>query len=58
MFRMLFLVAVVLALVALITRAASARRALWVMFALAALYTVLKLTGVIEDMAPTRYGVF
>ena len=55
---MLFLVAVVLALVALITRAAAARRALWVMFALAALYTVLKLTGVIEDMAPTRYGVF
>jgi hypothetical protein len=58
MLRLLFVAAAVLLLVAVITRAAAARRTLWVMLALAVLYTALKLTGVIEDPAPARDGVF
>jgi hypothetical protein len=58
MLRLVFLLLVVLALVAAITGAPGARRALWVALGLVLLYAALKLTGVIDALAPSRTGVF
>jgi hypothetical protein len=58
MLRILFLVVALLLLVALVTRADTLRRALYVILAAMALYAVLKTTGVIEAWAPDRIGVF
>ena len=57
---MRYIVALVLAvaLVALVTRAPAARRLLYVILAAALLYAVLKLTGVVDALAPSRTGVF
>ena len=58
MLRFFFLVLVALAVVALVTRSRNARLSLLVLFALMVLYTVLKLSGAIEAIAPARDGVF
>lgn len=58
MLRILFLVVALLLLVALLTRADTLRRALYVILGAMALYAVLKTTGVIEAWAPDRIGVF
>lgn len=58
MFRFVLLAAGLLGAIALITRSERARRAFWVLFGLAVLYTILKLTGVIEAFAPERHGVY
>jgi uncharacterized membrane protein YuzA (DUF378 family) len=55
--RYLLLVVALLAIAALAGRWPAARRALLVLIALAALYAVLKMTGVIEALAPDRDGV-
>ncbi len=49
----LALVAAVL-IVAVVTRALPVWRAFWALVAIIALYFVLKLTGVIDALAPTR----
>jgi hypothetical protein len=49
---------VVLAFVAVLTRLPSVRRALLILLGLLAAYAVLKMTGVIEALAPDRQGVF
>jgi len=58
MLRILLLVVALLLLVALMTRADTLRRALYVILGAMALYAVLKATGVIEALAPDRIGVF
>lgn len=58
MLRIVFLAAVALAVVALFTRSARLRRGLWAILVLMAVYAVLKLTGVIDAMAPDRDGMF
>lgn len=58
MLRYVTLLFVVLLAVAVVTRSRRARRALWVLGGLAVLYTLLKLTGVIEAIAPDRAGVY
>jgi hypothetical protein len=57
MLRYIFALVLVLAIAALLTRGQAARRSLWVVVALVILYAVLKLTGVIEVLAPDRIGV-
>ena len=57
MFRILVLLAAGVALVAFVTRAPRVRRALWVTLWLLGAYAVLKVTGVIEALAPARDGV-
>ena len=57
MTRVLFLFVAALGIVALIARTPSARRLLYVILALMVLYTILKLTGVIDAAAPVRNGV-
>jgi hypothetical protein len=56
MLRLLFLVIAVIAVIALVTRRPGPRRLLVAMLILAALYAVLKLTGVFEAIAPDRLG--
>lgn len=58
MLRLLVIVVVLLAVVALLTRAPAPRRILFVLAAFAVIYTILKLTGVIDAMAPDRIGIF
>jgi hypothetical protein len=58
MVRFLILVALVSLVVAMITRSRSANLVFWTMLGIAVLYTLLKLTGVIEAIAPDRNGVF
>ncbi len=58
MLRIVLLVVALLLLVALMTRADTLRRALYVILGAMALYAVLKATGVIEALAPDRIGVF
>jgi hypothetical protein len=57
MLRAIFVFVVALGAVALVTRSRNARRALWVVLGALAVYGVLKLTGVIDAMAPSRMGV-
>jgi hypothetical protein len=56
--KYLLTLALVVGLVAFVTRLPSVRRALLVMLGLLALYAVLKMTGVIEAIAPGRDGVY
>jgi hypothetical protein len=58
LWRLFLLLLVGLAIYAAITRSRVLIRTLWVLLALAVLYTILKLTGVIEAIAPSRTGVF
>jgi len=58
MLRFAFLLVLAIALVAVITRAPGPRRVLFVVLGLMVVYTILKLTGVIDEMAPSRTGVF
>jgi hypothetical protein len=63
MLRIVVLGGVALAIVALIVgpralHPRSLKRTLYVLGAVAVIYTVLKLTGVIEALAPDRAGVF
>ena len=57
---MKYLVTLVLlvAAVAFVTRWPSVRRALLILLGLLGFYAVLKMTGVIEALAPDRSGVF
>ena len=45
-------------LVGFITRSSRMRRALHILLAVLAVYAILKITGVIEALAPERDGVF
>jgi len=56
MLRFAFLLIVAVGVVALITRAPGARGLLYALLALAVAYTILKLTGVIDEWAPDRMG--
>jgi hypothetical protein len=56
--RYLAAIALAVALVALATRAPATRRVLLVVLAAIMLYAVLKLTGVVDALAPDRMGVF
>jgi hypothetical protein len=58
MFRFVVLAAAILGAIALLTRSERARRGFWVLFGLAMLYTVLKITGIMEAVAPSRHGVY
>lgn len=58
MLRILVLAAVLYVVAVLILRPRSLKRTLYVLGAVAAVYTVLKLTGAIEAIAPDRSGVF
>lgn len=58
MLRFAFLFIAAVALVALVTRAPGPRRLLYVLLGLAVIYTVLKLTGVIDTFAPDRLGYY
>ncbi len=58
MTRILLLFVVALAIVALLSRKSSLRRALWVICAVLVTYAILKTTGVIEAIAPgARWGI-
>jgi hypothetical protein len=57
MLRYAAIVVVAVALVALAARA-PARRVLWAVGGAILLYAVLKLTGVVDALAPDRIGVF
>jgi hypothetical protein len=56
MLRVLLLFVVCFAVVALITRRPGPRRLLYAFLALMVVYAILKLTGVIDAMAPDRMG--
>jgi hypothetical protein len=58
MLRFAVVLVVAIALVAIITRARGPRRLLFAVLGLMVLYTILKLTGAIDAMAPSRTGVF
>ena len=59
MLRYAVILFVVLVGIALLSGNPRTRRVLWVLAGLALLYTILKLTGVIDAMAPDRgAGVF
>ena len=58
MFKLVLLAGLVVALVALITRSPRLRLVLNAVLAVLAVYAVLKLTGVIDALAPDRMGVF
>jgi hypothetical protein len=56
--RYLAAIALAVALVTLATRAPATRRVLLVVLAVIMLYAALKLTGVVDALAPDRMGVF
>jgi len=58
MFRIVLLGMIVLFAVAYVTNARGLRRALVVVAGLLVVYAVLKMTGVIEALAPDRTGVY
>jgi len=58
MLRILFLLVALLLVLALLTRAETLRRVLYVILGLMVTYAVLKTTGVIDAWAPDRVGVF
>ena len=57
MLRYAMLLFVVLVGIALLSGDRRRRKVLWVLAGQAILYTILKLTGVIDAMAPSRDGV-
>lgn len=58
MLRFILLFVVALAIVAILTRGPAVWRALWVLLAIIGVYVILKATGVIDGLAPSRIGVF
>jgi len=58
MLRSVMILFVGLVAVAVLSGNPRTRRVLWVLAGLAILYIVLKLTGVIDAMAPDRAGVY
>ncbi|HVL20294.1 MAG TPA: hypothetical protein VM422_04810 [Amaricoccus sp.] len=56
--KYLLTLVLVVGFVAVVTRLPSVRRALLVLLGLLAFYAVLKMTGVIEAIAPNRDGVY
>ncbi len=54
MLRLIVLSAVLLFVVAYLTRSPLPRRVLWALAAVAVVYTILKATGVMEAMVPDR----
>lgn len=56
--RIILLAVLALAAFAVVTGALPLKRTLWGIFLLMALYALLKMTGVIEAIAPDRKGVF
>lgn len=58
MLRILFLLVALLLLLALLIKAETLRRVLYVILGLMVTYAVLKTTGAIDAMAPDRIGVF
>ena len=56
--KYLLTLVLVVGFVAVVTRLPSVRRALLVLPGLLAFYAVLKMTGVVEAIAPSRDGVF
>ncbi len=56
--KYLLTLVLVVGFVAVVTRLPSVRRALLVLLGLLAFYAVLKMTGVVEAIAPSRDGVF
>ena len=56
--KYLLTLVLVVGFVAVVTRLPSVRRALLVLLGLLAFYAVLKMTGVVEAIAPSRGGVF
>ncbi len=56
--RYIFLFVAVVAVIALFTRKPGPRRVLYVTIGLMVVYTVLKLTGVVDGMRPDRMSVF
>lgn len=56
MIRILFLFAVVFAVIALITRQVAMRRAFYAFLAFLVTYAILKATGLIDAWAPDRMG--
>jgi hypothetical protein len=56
--KYLLTLVLIVALVAFVTRLPSVRRALLIVLGLLACYALLKMTGVIEALAPDRDGVF
>ena len=56
--KYLLTLVLIVALVAFVTRLPSVRRALLIVLGLLACYALLKMTGVIEALAPARDGVF
>jgi hypothetical protein len=56
--KYLLTLVLLVAVVAFVTRWASVRRALLILLGLLGFYAVLKMTGVIEAIAPDRSGVF
>jgi len=57
MLRYILGLVILVGLVALVTRARGPRRVLWVILGLVIVYAILKLTGVIEDISPSRMEV-
>lgn len=58
MLRVILALLVAVLVVAVVTRAPAVWRAFGVMAGLVAVYVVLKLTGVIDALAPSRTGWF
>ncbi len=58
MLRYIFLFVAVMAVIALFTRKTGPRRVLYVTVGLMVVYTVLKLTGVVDEFRPDRMSVF
>jgi hypothetical protein len=58
MIRFVFALIVAVALIALVTRAPAPRRLLYGILGLMVLYAVLKLTGVVDALAPGRMSVY
>lgn len=56
--RYVVVLAALTALVFFLTRSRRAQRVLQIILGVLALYAVLKMTGVIEAIAPSRDGVF
>jgi hypothetical protein len=56
--KYLLTLVLLVAVVAFVTRWASVRRALLILLGLLGFYAVLKMTGIIEAIAPDRSGVF
>lgn len=58
MLRLLLFLVALLLLLALLIKAETLRRALYVILGVMVTYAVLKTTGVIDALAPDRIGVF